>query len=175
MEWYPVYYNGIETNVEVTRCGNVRKIKVDWYGKGKGSYQIKIGQVDFNALSLNNGYKQIKIQIKGLERKSIKLHQLIAAAFLNYKFQGTKLVVDHIDSNKLNNNLNNLRVISHRENVSKEKLIKSGLPTGVYYNKLAKKYQSYIQIDKKRIHLGYFSKIQDASDAYKNKLKDCII
>lgn len=175
MEWKAVYYNGLETNVEVTKCGKVRKIKVDWYGKGKGSYQIKIGEIDFNTLSLNNGYKQIKVQIKGLERKTIKLHQLVAAAFLHYKFQGIKLVVDHVDSNKQNNHLDNLRVISHRENVSKEKLIKSGLPTGVYYNKLAKKYQSYIQINKKRIHLGYFNTIEDASNAYQNKLKECSI
>ena len=30
LEWYPVYYNALETNVEVTKCGRVRRIKKEW-------------------------------------------------------------------------------------------------------------------------------------------------
>ena len=30
MEWKAVLFNGLETNVEVTKCGKVKKVKVDW-------------------------------------------------------------------------------------------------------------------------------------------------
>lgn len=171
LEWKAVLYNGLETNIEVTKCGKVRKVKVDWYGNGKGSSKVKYGEVDFDNLKLGL-YKELGIQIKGLKRRTKTVHQLVAAAFLDYKFNGYENVVDHIDSNHLNNNLENLRVISHRENMSKERTKKSGLPVGVCYRKDLKKYQSKITINKKIIALGTFKTIEEASNAYKLKLKE---
>jgi hypothetical protein len=166
MEFKKVFYNGLETNVEVTECGRVRRIRVDWM-KNKS----KIGEVDLSKLALNKGYKEIKIQIKGLKGKTIKVHQMVAAAFLNYKFNGHKLVIDHIDSNPLNNNVSNLRVITNRENCSKEKTIKTGLPVGVSFHKIKRKYQSNFNVNGKQIYLGYFKTPEEASIAYQNKLK----
>ena len=172
MEWKAVLFNGLETNVEVTKCGKVKKVKVDWM-----IYKTFVGEVDFNKLKLTpKGYKHIGVQIKGLKQKTILLHQLVASAFLEYKFNGHNLVIDHIDSNKLNNKINNLRLISQRENLSKERSIKSGLPTGVSYHIRINKYISYININNKLKHLGYFNTIEEASNAYKNKLKEiCIL
>jgi hypothetical protein len=171
MEWKAVYYNGLETNIEVTKCGRVRRVRVDWM-----KYKTKIGEVDFSILRLHPmGYLLIGVQIKTLKPKTLYIQQLIAAAFLDYKFNGNKLVVDHIDSNKLNNNVVNLRIITNRENNSKERSIKSGLPVGVVYNKENKKYRSLIEINKKRVHLGYFITPQEASNAYQNKLKSLSI
>lgn len=145
MEWKAFYYNGLETNVEV----------------------------DFNKLKLHpNGYQRIGVNIKSLKKKVIQIQQLVAATFLNYKFGNfPNQVVDHIDSNTSNNNVNNLRVVTQRENMSKERTIKSGLPTGVCFSKSRNKYISNININKKRIHLGYFNTIEEASNAYKNKLE----
>ncbi len=171
LEWVPVLYNGLETNIEVTKCGRVRKVKVDWYGNGNGFYQIKFGEVDFTKLKLVKDYQSLGVQIKGLDKKSVLVHQLVASAFLDYKWQGNKMVVDHIDSNKQNNHLNNLRVITQRENSSKEKTIKSGLPVGVCFDKLRNKYRSMIYVNGKLIYLGYFKTINEASQAYQTKLK----
>jgi hypothetical protein len=172
MEWTKFYYKGLETNVEITKCGRVRKIKVDWYGNGRGSYKIKIGEIDFTNMKLSRGYNQITVQIKELkQRKTILLHQLVAATFLGYKFQGHKLVVDHIDSNKRNNRVDNLKIVTVRENTSKERTIKSGLPVGVCFCKRDKKYYSMIYINKKSMFLGSFNTIEDASNAYQQKLK----
>jgi hypothetical protein len=169
MEWKAVYYNGLETNVEVTKCGKVRKIKVDWYGD---HFNCKIGEVNFSKLKLTSeGYRQIGIQIKGLKAKQIQLHQLIASAFLNYKFNGHKKVVMHLDDNPLNNNLNNLKIGTHRENMSQARTTKSGLPVGVCFDKQMKKYRSQIYINGKRIFLGLFKTIEEASNTYQNKLK----
>ena len=167
LEWVPFYYNGIETNVEVTKCGRVRRIKIDWIVT-----KSKIGEVDFNQLKTTFfGYKSLGVQIKGLNSRTIGVHQLVASAFLDYKFQGHKFVVDHIDSNKLNNHLDNLQVITQRENTSREKTIKSGLPTGVNLNKISNRYVSSITINNKLNYLGTFSTPEEASNAYQQRLK----
>jgi hypothetical protein len=170
MEWKAVYYNGLETNVEVTTCGKVRKINKNWLFKNTKNFFI--GEIDFSKLkSLPSGYQRIGISIKGLGIKVIQIQQLMAATFLDYKFGNfPNQVVDHIDSNTSNNNINNLRVISHRENMSKERTKKSGLPTGVYFYKRDNNYCSKIFINKKNTHLGYFKTVEEASIAYKNKL-----
>lgn len=171
LNWVSVPYNGLETNLEVTRCGKVRRVEKDWYGKGSGAYQIKYGEINFTKLKPHkDGYKTTNANVKDSKQKTVQVHQLVAAAFLGYKFNRFKLVVDHKDSNPLNNNLSNLRVISHRINISKEKSIKSGLPVGVSYRKSSKKYRSQIRINGKQIYLGSFDTPEEASNAYQNKL-----
>lgn len=172
LEWHPVFYNGLETNVEVTKCGRVRRIKVHWL---KYNTSAKLGEIDFNKLSSSKGYNQIGIQIKGLQKRIVQVHQLVAAAFLNYQWNGSKLVIDHIDSNKQNNNLNNLKVVTLRENSSKERTKKSGTPVGVWFEKKVNKYQSQIYINGKKITIGRYNTIEEASNAYKNKLKEISI
>jgi hypothetical protein len=166
LEWYPVFYNGLETNVEVTKCARVRRIKTNWI-----NYNSKIGEIDFRLLKITKGYIQLGLTVKGSGSVNIRLHQLMAVTFLNHKASGHKIEVDHIDNNKLNNHIDNLTLISHRENISKAKSLKSKLPTGVCFNKALKKYQSYININKIRYHLGYFLTIEEASNAYQQKLK----
>ena len=114
-----------------------------------------------------HGYLYVNLYSKSI-KKSIKIHQLIAMAFLNHKPCGYKLVVDHIDNNPLNNNLNNLQLISQRENSSKDK--KNDL-IGAYRHKLSKKWFSSIKINGKNKYLGTFETQIEAHLAYKNKLK----
>lgn len=61
------------------------------------------------------GYFKIKLTNNGV-RRSYFAHQLVAMAFLNHKPNGNTIVVDHIDFNKHNNSVNNLRLISHHNN-----------------------------------------------------------
>lgn len=170
LKWYPFYYNGNETNFLATKCGRLKKIRVEWL-------KLKLdnlGEIDFSTKKLHpNGYQYTKVQIKGLGEKTLQVQQIIASVFLNYKF-GDKLVVDHINSIKKDNRLDNLQVITHRENCSREKCIKKGLPAGVSFFKRTKRYKSYITINYKQIHLGYFINPIDAHVAYLNKLKTLI-
>jgi hypothetical protein len=174
LEWFAVQYNGLETNVEVTKCGRVRRIKKEWVNY---TTSAKIGEVDFSKLKLNNdGYMQLGIQVKKLKPKTVQVQQLLAAAFLGYEFgMYPEFVVMHIDDNPLNNNLSNLKVDTQRENCSQLRTKKSGLPVGVHFYKQTKKYQSCIKINGKLKHLGYFKTIEEASQAYQNKLKEISI
>lgn len=168
MVWTKVLFNGLETNIEVTKCGRVRRVSVDWT---KNNWCVKLGEVLLSEIKPNKqGYFHISVNIKGLKRRDIQIHQLIASAFLEYKFNGHFMVVDHVDSNVSNNDVSNLRVITNRENISKERTLKSGLPTGVYLIKKNNKYRSMITVNKKLKHLGCFNTIDEASDRYKKEL-----
>ena len=168
LEWFAVPYNGLETNVEVTKCGRVRKIKVDWLNY---NWKTKLGEIDFNRLKLSpKGYKQIGIQIKGLKARAVQVQQLVAAAFLGYKWKYMENVVMHLDDNPLNNNLSNLKIGTNRENCSQRRTIKTGLPVGVCYFKRDKRYYSKITIKKKQINLGSFKTPEEPSQAYQTKL-----
>lgn len=80
-------------------------------------------------------------------------------------------IVDHIDSDRENNIPSNLQIVSKRYNSSREKSLKSGLPTGVVWHKRDKKFMAYIKINGKTRFIGYFKTPEAASLAYQNKLK----
>ncbi len=72
--------------------------------------------------------------------------------------------IDHINGNKKDNRIINLRdvtsLINHK-NMSIDKRNKSG-KTGVTWHKLSKKWIANISVDKRLVHLGYFENIEDA-------------
>jgi len=77
--------------------------------------------------------------------------------------------IDHIDRNPLNNNISNLRVVNHRENMINRDSVDNA--KGYYYNKHAKKYQAYIRLNYKSINLGlYDTEIQASNKFQKVKL-----
>lgn len=86
-----VGYNGRYT---IDENGNV-------YSKG----------IKMKPYKINSGYLSIKLQNKRV-RKSYLIHRLVAEYYL--EGQG---VVDHIDGNRLNNNVNNLRYCTQKENL----------------------------------------------------------
>lgn len=168
--WKPFYYNGIETNIMATRCGKVARIKTDWSIKKFAKDKYKYGVIDLSLLKDSKGYYRIKALLKEHKSKSLTVHLIIASTFLNHKIGGFSFVIDHIDSNKKNNHVDNLRIVTARENCSKENTLKSGLPVGVCFNKRQNCYSSHIRIGGKKVFLGNYNDIQSASLAYNNKL-----
>jgi len=75
--------------------------------------------------------------------------------------------IDHIDNNKLNNNINNLRVVNHSENQLNKDVVRNA--KGYTYDKKRNKYQAYININNKQKHLGRFDTKEEAHNVYLNK------
>ena len=72
--------------------------------------------------------------------------------------------IDHIDRDKLNNNISNLRVVNHRENSLNTDFVDNA--KGYSYDKHAKKYRARIKLNNKYIHLGLFDTEIQASNKY---------
>jgi len=146
----------------------------------KGIYQVsnlgRIRSLKFNKVK----YLKRRLNLNG--RYSVNLYKqkrmisnnrvsvLVARAFLGHKPCGYKLVVDHIDNNKLNDKLYNIQVITSRENLSKDKKGGTSKYTGVCWSKERNKWVARIRINGKKKHLGLFSSEDDAGKAYQDAL-----
>ena len=128
-----------------------------------------------------DGYKRVSIWNDDKKNKTLKIHQLVAMAYLDFKLDGlsnSKLVIDHIDNNKLNNYLHNLQIITRDQNSRRiKKVRKSGLKPGVY--RVGNKFKSFITINKKKLDLGLFNNEIDAYNEYmvyfNKEMENCII
>lgn len=77
--------------------------------------------------------------------------------------------IDHIDGNRLNNAISNLRSVSRQENtknLSRRPLNTSGVP-GVIWNKRSRKWRASIKVSGKFIYLGHFENLEAAALARK--------
>ena len=81
--------------------------------------------------------------------------------------QDRNSLVDHINSNTLDNRKSNLRPCTHAQNI-RNGIFPKGISKykGVYWCKLHKKWRARIGIDYRRIHLGLFPIEEDAAKAY---------
>ena len=147
---------------QVSNLGNVKSLdRIDNVSRNlKGVYLSK------NALS-GSGYVFVYLSKEG-KAKSYYIHQLVAISFLGHKRDGFKIVVDHIDNNKTNNNLDNLQLLSNRENSSKN-VTGSSQYTGVRKTKY-NTFRASIRINSKKVELGTFKEELEAKKAYDTKL-----
>lgn len=65
--------------------------------------------------SITCGYYKIRLSNNGLV-SDYMIHQLVYKVFYG-DYDNKKFIIDHIDGNKLNNNINNLRLLNQSENV----------------------------------------------------------
>ena len=75
--------------------------------------------------------------------------------------------IDHINGNKIDNRIDNLRIVTHRVNMQNRKKHRAGRLVGASYRKGHNDWRSDIVIDKTSIWLGYYKTEQEAHEAYK--------
>ncbi len=77
--------------------------------------------------------------------------------------------IDHIDGNRLNNNIENLREATHQQNMQNSKIQKNNKSgyKGVHFNKRSKKWRAKIQGKL----IGSFDTPELAYEAYQEKAK----
>lgn len=139
--------------------------QVSNFGRVK-SFKAKGGTERILKLSISNhGYYRTGFFSNG-KTKSVMAHVLVAVTFLGHKQSGWNVCVDHIDGNKLNNHVSNLRIVSHRYNVStcyrKPNENKTSKYVGVLLRKSRNNWMARIQIDNKQVILGTFKNEEDA-------------
>lgn len=140
---------GYEGHYKVSNLGRVMTVK-------KGNKRIMSDRLAgryYNVLLCKNG------KIKGKY-----VHILVAEHFLNYKSGDRTIVVDHINNDRLDNRLENLQIISQRENINKD--CKGSSKFYGVYNGYKNKWYSHLRVNGKQIHLGTFDTEERASIAY---------
>lgn len=95
-------YRNIGQNYEISENGDIRCLK-------------KYGYRDVKTFVSKNGYVIATICLNK-KSKTYYIHHLVAKCFLGEK-PNEKLVIDHIDQNKQNNNYTNLRYLTQKDNL----------------------------------------------------------
>lgn len=111
----------------------------------------------------NGGYNSFKFELNR-KKYSVYLHRLVYWLHnpdWDILDSSRENSIDHIDGNPKNNNIENLRVVTHQENHFNQTRAK-----GYCWNKRYKKWESYISLNSKRKFLGYFDNEVDARNAY---------
>lgn len=73
--------------------------------------------------------------------------------------------IDHINRDRLDNRISNLREVNNRQNCSNRKVSRSGY-VGVTFSKYTKKWRARIKFGYREHFLGYFHDAQEASKVY---------
>jgi len=108
------------------------------------------------------GYIFLAIELDG-KNITLRAHQF--AWWMYYReVPDEDLVIDHIDRNKTNNRITNLRITTQQENRINCDWVENC--KGYYFYKRTGKWKAYIWVNKKQINLGYFSTEEEARQAY---------
>lgn len=147
---YKYIYNG---NYYITKSGNLYSTYIIG-GQGKTDIN-KIHKVAYG--QDRDGYYRV-ILSDNSNRKYIKIHQIVVNQFLGGCPKD--MVVNHIDGDKHNNNVNNLEVITNKENI--QHAWKTGLT-----NKENNPNRLKINVfDKKQNKQYYFTSLEDTHKTF---------
>lgn len=122
------------------------------------SNRVKIG----TEAGFSNGHGYLMIGIKGKKYSAHRLAWLYVYGSMPKKF------IDHINRNKSDNRIENLRECDKRQNAGNCKLYSTNSTghRGIYWIERIKKFEAAITIDNKKRSLGYFAEIKDAIAKY---------
>ena len=109
------------------------------------------------------GYLRVPLVKEGKIYK-FDIHRLLALQFIDNP--DNLPYVDHIDRNRQNNSLDNLRWVTGSQNVRNRDC------KGYSFDKQSNKYRATYSLNYKFNHIGYYDTEQEARDAYLNAIKD---
>ena len=154
---------------QVSNLGNVKSLEK----RITRSDNIKVINKEFiRKKTINSyGYETVCLRKEG-KKRVMKVHQLVMMAFKGYIPKGRMIVINHKNFIRDDNRLENLEIVTARENGNKKHLKSSSKYTGVSWSKDKKKWRAYIHIEGVLKHLGYYHNESNASLAYKMYLKN---
>ena len=140
-------YEGI---YKVSNLGNVKSLK--W----KKEIIMKQG--------ISSRYLVVNLRKENIS-KTYRIHVLVAMAFLDFKPNKQVLTIDHKNGVRTDNRLENLQIVTQRENIQNYHKSRKG-QIGADWHEQTKKWRSRIYINKSIVHLGLFEEEKDALKAY---------
>ena len=103
--------------------------------------------------SIVSGYYKIRLSNNG-KVKDLLVHKLVYSVFHNEEYLiGRKFIIDHIDANKLNNKIDNLRKVTNSENVI----------AALYEQKVNNSAKAVVQYSLNGEQLGIFPSAKEAA------------
>jgi len=115
-----------------------------------------------NVNNCKMGYRQV-----GFNYKTMYYHHIVWILY-NKKLVPEGLEIDHINRNKIDNRIQNLRAISHMDNMLNRKFPLIGeYPLGCLFDKKRNAYFSRIKINGDNIYLMYSKNLEEVENAYK--------
>lgn len=154
-------YDGL---YQVSDLGNVKSLsRLVW--NGKAYYRIPERILKNNIDS--KGYHFITLCKNGTYIQK-RIHQLMAESFFGYRYDERKLLINHKNFIRTDNDLSNIEIVTNRENTNQKHIPHTSKYTGVSWDKLKNKWFSCIRFNGKMIYLGRFDNEEDASMYYEN-------
>lgn len=179
---------GYEGLYQISNLGRVKRLKRKFqtYNHLTKRYNTRIIDEKILKGTINKGYNRICLTKDGIE-KNYFVHRLVIENFVREVKDNE--TIDHVDCNKLNNNINNLEIVSIQENIMRafnnglRKESKAAIQP-VYLvddnDNILKEYDSMYQAAKdlgikSSSHIGRMLKGQQTHvKGYKFKTKTCI-
>lgn len=95
--------------------------------------------------------------------KTLRLHR-----YISQNVDG--MDIDHINGNTLDNRSENLRIVTHQQNMQNVRVRKDSASghRGVYFDKSRNQYEAYVRIEGFKNHLGRFDTMEEAIEITRN-------
>ena len=77
-------------------------------------------------------------------------------------------IIDHVDGNKLNNHISNLRAITQRQNSQNKEVHRNGKLYGCGFDARRNLWRARAKVGDKHVWIGYYKTELEAHEAYKN-------
>ena len=132
--------------------------KLIWIKRPSINSRQKIGD-RAGSLKKLDGYRNL--ELKG---KYYREHRIIWTILKGQIPEGFD--IDHINGIRDDNHIENMRLVSHRQNIQNLSCHREGKILGVHYNKEENFYTSHITYQKKSLYLGCFSNEESANETY---------
>lgn len=159
--WLPAL--GLEGLYEVSNLGRVRSLPREiMRPNGKRTF-VKGSFVGWKDAK---GYVVFRVRLDPYKKVQFRVHRLVYASFVGDI--PADMEIDHIDRDKQNNRLENLRIADHRENSNNRNTTLDNI--GSYKNK-HNSFVSLIYYNGKQYQLGSYKTENEASEIYKKALK----
>lgn len=130
----------------------------------------KTGKI--TVLKLHDGYLHAHIYIGGNKSVSLRVHRLVAMAFIDNP--DNKPYVDHIDRDRINNVVENLRWSTSKENMCNRKIGTNNTSgyKGVCFDKSSNNWRASIRVDGRLKYLGRYSTPEEAAKIYNSYARE---